>query len=268
MPIPNYATYLEKATAPYQRFQDTKNSLTTVAGRASSFWTVAPFAGLAPTVPVVPTVSTAGSLGQQNSSGVQRIAQVAAGLANWGMIMLCDRLSHQAGLSGTVTGAQTTNLPTAALTRYTSGNGVMAALEIYSAVGTTATTVTASYTNQNGTDLRTSVATAFGATGFNAASLMIMLPLQEGDTGVRSVESVTLAASTVSAAGNFGVTLFKPLLYLPVPSLGSQQLLFDSVQTLSTYMPVIENNACLFYIICAGTTASGVMQNAIRFIEE
>jgi hypothetical protein len=267
MPIPNYATYLGKVGAPYQRFQDTKGSLTTIAGRTSSFWTIAPFAGAAPTSPVATTVSTAGSMGQQNSSGVQRIAQVAAGLANWGMIMLCDRLSHQGGLSGTSTVAQTTNLPTAALTRYTTGEGVWIALEIYTAVGATATTVSCSYTNQDGTAGRTSELTVFGGTGFNGVGRFIILPFQSGDTGARSVQSVTLTASTATA-GNFGVTLFKPLLFLPTPSLGSQQLLFDSVQTLATQMPVVENDACLFYVLSGGTTASGVMQNAIRFIEE
>jgi hypothetical protein len=96
---------------------------------------------------------------------------------------------------------------------------------------------------------------------------MIILPLQEGDSGVRSVESVTVLATT-GTAGNFGVTLFKPLLYLPTPPVASRENLFDSVQVLSTYMPVVENNACLYYAIVGGTTSSGIMQNVIRFIEE
>lgn len=267
MPIADYATYVNKVAAPYQRFQDTKNSLTTTAGRMSSMWTVAPFAGATPTTASACSVATAGSLGQVNSSGVQRIAQVAASMGNSGYLLICDRLSHQGGLSGTVTTAQTTNLPTAALPRYTSGEGVWAALEIYTLIGTTGTTVTASYTNQSGTSGRTSYATVIGNTGFREVGRLLLLPLQEGDTGVRSVESVTVLATT-GTAGAFGVTLFRPLLALPIPNLGSQQFLFDAVQNLSCLLPVVENDACLFYAVVPNTTSTGIIQNAIRFVEE
>lgn len=127
-----------------------------------------------------------------------------------GAFLIVDRLSHQGGLDGTAITTQTTNLPTAALTRYTDGVGVMIGLTIYTTIGATGTTVTASYTNQAGTPGRTTVAQAIGATGFNAAGRMIILPLAAGDTGARSVESVTLTATT-GTAGNFGVTLFKVL---------------------------------------------------------
>jgi hypothetical protein len=72
-------------------------------------------------------------------------------------------------------------------------------LEIYTLIGTTATTVTCSYTNQAGTSGRTTPAMTFGGTG---------LPLQQGDTGVRSVQSVTVLATT-GTAGAFGVVLAK-----------------------------------------------------------
>jgi len=114
-------------------------------------------------------------------------------------------------LSGTVTTAQTTNLPTAALTRFTSGEGVMIGLCIWSNIGGTATTVTVSYTNQAGTPGQISTATQIG--GNNIANLngrIILIPLAAGDTGVRSVESVTLAGTT-GTAGNIGVCLFKSL---------------------------------------------------------
>ena len=267
MAIADYDTYVAKVAAPFQRIQDTKNSLTTVAGRHYSMWATAPFGGAAPTTAAVPDNTTLGAMGQKDSSGTQRIAQVAASLGNSAYVIICDRLSHQGGLSGTATGAQTTNLPTAALTRYTSGVGVMAALEIYSAIGATATTVTCSYTNQAGTSGRTSVDTVWGGTNFNAAGRFILLPLQQGDTGVKSVESVTAAASTLTA-GNFGVTLFKPLFGLPIPNIGSQQLLFDSVQSMGCMMPQVVNGACLFYVVIANTTSTGILQNAIRFIEE
>lgn len=128
-------------------------------------------------------------------------------------LILVDLLNQSGGLDGTLASAQTTGLPTAALTRYTSGEGVMVGLVVYSQIGTTATTVTISYTNQAGTPGRTSTATAFGGSGFREAAICIPIPLAAGDTGVRSVESVTVAATT-GTIGNFGVVLFKPLAML------------------------------------------------------
>lgn len=267
MALTDWTSYKDKISAPYQRLQVTKVSLTTVAGRWSSMWLTAPDGGSAPTTAVAPTRATAGAMGQQDSAGVQRLAQVACSLQQSGYMLIADRLSHQGGLSGTVTTAQTTNLATAALTRYTSGVGVMMALEIYSTLGTTGTTVTVSYTNSAGTSGRTSEAVVIGGTGFRETSRFIILPLQQGDVGVKSVESVTVLAST-GTAGNFGVTLFKPLFGMPIFNLGSQQFLFDSMLTNSGNMPEILTDACLFYLLNAFTTSSGIWASAIRIIEE
>lgn len=265
--IADYAAWVAGVTSPSQTQQDTKASLTTATGRASNFWTTAPDAGATPTTAAATTRATAGSLGQQNATvGTLWLAQVAASLGNSGFLMICDRLSHQGGLSAVVTTAQTTNLPTAALTRYTSGDGVFASLDIYTQIGTTATTVACSYTNEGGTSGRTSPLTAIGATGFREAGRSIILPLQVGDAGVRSVESVTVTATT-GTAGAFGVTLWKPLYGMPVLNLGSQQLLFDGIQSMAGLVPEIVDDACLYYMLVAGATSSGVLLTANRFIE-
>lgn len=267
MPITTYTGYKAKVAGPYQTIQHSKNSLTTVGGRCYSFWASAPFAGAAPTTAAVPTNATTGALGELNSSGIQRLAQMEISQRNGGYVMVCDRLSHQGGLSGIVTTAQTTNLPTAALTRYTSGEGVFVGLEIYTQIGTTATTVSVSYTDQSGNAGNTSESCVIGSTQFREAGRMLMIPLTAGDTGVRSVQSVTVLATT-GTAGNFGVTLFKPLFVVPMPAAGGQQILADSVLGLCGNMPEIVSNACLFYVYVANTTSSGVMQNTLRFIEE
>lgn len=265
MAITNYASYVAKCNAPNQRMQDTKVNLTTQVGRMLSFWTVAPDAGAAPTTAAVPTRTTAGAIGQENGgSTALRLIQAPVSVGQSGCLIICDRLSHQGGLSGTVTTAQTTNLPTAALTRYTSGVGVFAALEIYTLIGTTATTVTASYTNQDGTAGRTAPLSVIGGTSFREASRFLILPLQQGDSGVRSVENVTVTATT-GTAGNFGVTLFKPLFAMPMVNLGSQQFLFDPLITNCGNFPEIVDDACLFYTFIANTASSGVMCNALRF---
>lgn len=153
-----------------------------------------------------------------------------SGLIGQGAYLLVDRLSHQGGLSGTTTTAQTTNLPTAALTRYTDGVGVMAALTIYTDVGTTAVSPTISYTNQAGTSGQTSGSFQFGGTGWDDAGRTFIVPLAVGDTGVRAVASVTLGVST-GTAGAFGVTLFKPLAMIIVDGAGFQQQQIDFVSS-------------------------------------
>ena len=171
--------------------------------------------GATPTTPTTCDSSTVGALltAPRLSSVTNDLWLVQAEIGQTGAqfgFMLIDRLSHQGGLSGIVAGAQTTNLPTAALTRYTDGVGVCIGLESYSAMGGTATTITASYTNQSGVSGQTTKAVASNSTG---AAFQI-LPLADGDTGVRSVESVTFAATT-GTAGNIGVTLFKPIAFIP-----------------------------------------------------
>lgn len=126
--------------------------------------------------------------------------------------LIIDRLSHQGGLSGNVTTTQTTNLPTAALTRYTSGVGVFAALEIHTSLGTTDTSATTSYTNQAGTSGRTG-SIVLGTMTPSAHSFYPM-NLQAGDIGVRSVESVTFSVAT-GTVGACGIVLYKPIAMIP-----------------------------------------------------
>lgn len=267
MAIANYSFYKSKLKAPYQVIQSTKISTGTQFGRMHSLWNITPDAGVIPSIAAVPSNATAGSLGQRNSSAVQRIAQVTGSLASSGCMFLSDRLSHQGGLSGIVVTPQTTNLPTAPLTRYTSGDGVFIALEIYVTIGTTATTVTVSYTNSSGISGRTSEPTTIGGTSHREPNRLIVLSLQEGDTGVRSVESVTVLA-TSGTAGNFGITLFKPLMAMPALNVGSQQMLFDSILTLCGNMPKVENNACLQWMVAPSTAASGIWLSSVQIVEE
>lgn len=134
-----------------------------------------------------------------------------SGTAVRSIIWLADFLVQSGGMSGTVTTEQTTGLPTVALSRYTNGDGIMAALIVYTSLGSTATTATLNYTNQSGTAGRTSQPIVVPASA--PARVILVFCLQDGDTGVRSVEGLTLAGST-GTAGNFGVLLFKPIAML------------------------------------------------------
>lgn len=209
--------------------------------------------------PVNPTTSTAKtrdsdiSIGPIPSVGAGRLSILGARLNTGGAAgvacVLVDILNESGGLVGNLTSAQTTGLPTAALTRYTSGEGVMAAVIVHSAIGPSATTFTISYTNQAGTSGRTSTATQIGATNFNGVGTLLMIPLAAGDTGVRSVQSVTIAATT-GTAGNFGIVLFKPLAMMALNDVMSAMPL-DSVSSggIIGALAEVQPEACLSVVV-------------------
>lgn len=268
MSIADLATYKTRRDRPAVNIGVTKNSITTVAGLWYSLWQQAPFgAAAAPTTAAALTRTASGALPEFQNGGAAALRMTRAELARQrgGLLVLCDRLSHQGGLSGIVTTAQTTNLPTAALPRYTTGAGVLMALEIYTLIGTTATTVTVSYTNQAGTAGRTSLPIAFGGTNNREAQRLLHVPLQQGDTGVRSVESVTVLATT-GTAGAFGVTLYKPLVALPIVE-HMYPHAHDPLLTLHGQLPELVDDSCLFWITTSATTSSGVL-NAVVCLSE
>lgn len=272
MAIATYQSYQQHLTSLYKRVQFQKSTITTVTGRSSSSWLAAgyPAAGAAPSTAAVPTNATTGALETVNDSpGVQRILRM---VAEWsvntpGLITVADRLSHQGGLSGTSSSSQTTNLPTAALTRYTSGVGVELGLEVYTQIGATGTTITASYTNQAGTSGQTSVAVTWGGTGFREASRLVPLSLASGDTGVRAVASVT-AAGTTGTAGNFGVTLYYPLFSVVMNDQDPLGVDEEALFGFGTWFPQILDNNCLFFVYNIGGTSSGVVSGAIYTSED
>jgi hypothetical protein len=269
MAIADLSTYLAKLDSPFQEgvFNRVSGTISNGSSRLHSTWTFAgDTTGVAPTTAAVPTRATAGALGQFNSTGTMRLPRAEIGWSQNGILLLCDRLSHQGGLSGVTTGAQTTNLPTAALTRYTSGEGVWALLEIYTAIGTTATTFTCSYTDQANNSGHTSIAATIGSNGHNQVGRCLVVPLASGDTGVRAVANVNLVATT-GTAGNFGVTLVKPLLSLPFQVPNFPQL-FDAVRGNILQMPEIAPDACLVWYMIQTSTTTGNIHGVLAYTED
>ncbi|MBX9580465.1 MAG: hypothetical protein K2X87_09170 [Gemmataceae bacterium] len=278
MPLADYAAYKAAVAAALEYGFYKSTSALGSSGRPACMYANANEAGAAPTTAVACDAATVGAmLGRQTTTATTNplyLAQVevASGTAQSTVaMMLCDRLSHQGGLVGNVATAQTTNLPTAALTRYTSGAGVMAALEVYTAIGTGGSTVSVSYTNQAGTSGRTSKPVVIGATGANAATQFFPLPLQDGDTGVRSVESVTMAAAT-GTAGNMGVTLYKPLLILPGVAAAtnlSGPLHWDGVICGGQKLIEYDDNCCLMMVTVGalGAQVQTTLVGSVSLIE-
>jgi hypothetical protein len=239
----------------------------TIAGRLQSLWQYEgqPSAGAAPTTVATPDNTTAGGIKQTDpAGGTQKwLLGVSACALVPGTLILYDRLLHIGNLSGTVITAQTVG---GSLTRYTgtasAGNQIW--VEIYTQIGASSTTITASYTDESNNS-STSVATAIGNTGFREAQRIIPLPLASGDTGVRAVASVTLAATT-GTAGAFGVSIVRPLLTIPLGVIGA-----GSTRDLIAGLPgpvEIQTDACLAWAWLANGAIAPQIFGSIHMIEK
>lgn len=146
------------------------------------------------------------------------------------VLMLVDLIGFYRVTSVTTITAQTLD-NTITLPRYTDGAGVMAFAwnTNATAMGAATPTITLNYTNQAGTAGRTTpavlptckTAAANGLilySGTGAGKYNPFIPLAGGDTGIRSIQSLTLSASYVS--GEFAIALCKPLITLPIGALG------------------------------------------------
>ena len=142
----------------------------------------------------------------------------------------------------------------------------MAAMEVYTSIGTSGATATASYTNSSGSSGRTTETFSWGVSGFSTAGRFVVLPLQVGDVGVKSVESFTASGSS-GTAGNFGVTLFYPLLCIPVTAPQSADNM-EALLDFGMWAPPVVNGACLFLIGTAAATATGVVTGQINISED
>jgi hypothetical protein len=223
-----------------------------------------PSHGVAPGAAAIPTRATAGALQQVDASGGRTLYLCFFGmqlLTSTGPLYIADRLGHMSGLSGTVTTAQAVNVSAGRYTGAESADNEIW-LEIYTAVGATARTITASYTNQAGTAGQTTPAVAFGGVTADEAQRFMRLPMQPGDFGVQSVESVTLSAST-GTAGDFGVTL--------VRTLGVASINVTRHATQRNYLgpdfpPVpVKADACLFFY--GAPTATSASSINLLFLE-
>lgn len=228
-----------------------------VAGQWTSLWQYAGVPGVGGTNPstvATCTKATSGAVPFTNPTGGRQLWMQSFGvtLNTQGGVLLYDRLLQIGGLSGTTTTAQNVQSGSGvSLSRYTSGQGNQIGVEIFTQVGATATTITASYTNQDGTASRTTVAVAFGGTGSREAQRIIWLPLADGDTGVRSVETVTVLATT-GTAGNFGVFIAHPLVQTGLGSDGAA--LIDLLTGIPESVEVVTDAALALAFMSPGTT--------------
>jgi hypothetical protein len=241
-----------------------------VAGRGCSLWRYdgMPAGGAVPTSAEIPDSTTTGALPFVAATGGRDLHLIGASVTPFtaGVYLLYDRLFHRGGLSGTSTADQTVqgSTPTPALTRNTGGAGNIAWYEIYTAIGTSTTTLTMTYTDQDGNTGQTATIN-IGATGFREETRAQRIPLAAGDTGVRAIEKVKLTASTTTA-GDFGITIARPLAWIPVGSAGTAG--WRDYTTGLPGIPVINPDACLALMFIPSVATAPEVWGCIATVEK
>lgn len=245
-----------------------KGSQTTVANLWSSFFrsTGYPGAGAYTNIPggAVMNNASAGAMLLTNPTDPALKYLINFGvqhLTGTNIVLLADLLVAAGNINANATGAQAVN--TVALTRYTTGVGVMMIMEVTTALGATASNVTISYTNTVPTSGRSTGAIAMTTSciTFRTQPVAggILIPLQAGDLGVRSVETVTFSAAML--AGVLAILLYMPLVLMPTLAIttyverstpgmlgGITQLVDDTSHILG----------CLMVFVLTSTTSTGV----------
>lgn len=177
-----------------------------------------------------------------------------------GVLMLIDMQGYYPGISLNSATAQTlTGTPTL---RYANGAGVKAYFVVTTASGATAHNIAMSYTDQSGNAGNTlpvtvsctasAITSHITHSGTAANNYGPFLPLAAGDSGIRSVQTVTISAASGSGAG--ALVLARPLLTLPLTTTGLavERDLVNQIPSL----PQIQDDACLTWLYFAGGTTA------------
>lgn len=149
--------------------------------------------------------------------------QVSSSVAHFHL--LHDVLWVNSGLTVTTTTAQTVNsvaFPARDVNGSTNGKGVMVGILVVTATTNAGvvTNTTMSYTNSGGTGSRTATIASFPATA--VAGTIVWFQLQAGDTGVQSIQSVTLGTSYGGGAISIIASRWIASVPMQVANLGAQ----------------------------------------------
>jgi hypothetical protein len=209
--------------------------------------------------------SSAGGLPFTAPSGGQTTYALSWGVSGTqqGTLWLCDRLWACSGLA-TGAGSTTTVTGMSDITRYSGGLGAELWYVCITAPSaqTAGMTITASYTNSAGVSGRTATVVLSGGTPPPTANQCYPFSLQAGDTGIKSVQSVTNSVGSFTG-GSHGLLVAKRLL-TGQNAVGSNGLLLDGFKT---GLPQIDTNACLNFISLCSTTASGFWAGTLTLVQ-
>lgn len=186
------------------------------------------------------------------------MASASGGIPTYGIIQ--DYLLFYPFIAEDTIGAQMLD-NTVTLPRYTDGEGVQI-MAISRGARTGGALISCSYTNQDGISGRTTVNARMNTNSIDGNIVTASmnnnyaqgpyLTLQDGDTGVRSIESVTM---NVEDTGLFTLVLVKPLATFQIRE-QTAPVEIDFLRDKAS-MPVIKDDAYLNFIIQSQTSLSG-----------
>lgn len=180
-----------------------------------------------------------------------------------------DCLWVNTGLVVTTTTAQaitTPTLPARDINGTTNGEGCGIAM-LFTAAATNAAAIsnaTVSYTNSKGTAGRTATLTTATGSAIPASPVigtMIWFALAAGDTGVRSIQSVTLGTSLVTGSISMMITR-------DICTLGTTAVNIASAKTIGSPGIKLFNGTCLLHNIMASATTATFMSGSLAVMEK
>jgi len=241
---------------------------TLVAGRPfTPFYTAGtPGAAVAPTPGLAGAALTsyAGQIPVPTASGNTHVSDfLGVSSAQGGMLLLCDRLWHNSGITITQTTAHTVNSvtwPARDSLGATNGDDVLIGVEVSGATGAGTPTLTVGYTNQAGTAGRTGTNTD-ATVATSAAGTFYRIGLQAGDTGVRSVQTFTLSATWTS--GTIHLVAYRVVAAIPLIAAGLPAMI-DSVSHANRR---VYDNSVLFPIYIPQTTTTTLLTGMVGFTQ-
>ena len=188
------------------------------------------------------------------------------------VLQLVDVLGYYPITTVTTTTAQTLN-NTVTLPRYEDGAGVRAYIVARATCGAGTPTIQISYTNEKGVSGRVVPVTLTAVTTAAAGHIIhsdptanhygCFIPLASGDSGMQSIQTVTLNATMTS--GSIALVLCKPLTSLPITVLGvqSERNLLNQLPSL----PRVYDGANLNFLMFTGGAyaAGGSISGYVEF---
>jgi hypothetical protein len=263
MALANIADYISGLAGVQKTLFVSQASLTTTTNFVYSLWKAVgyPAVGATPsTTGAACDSTTLGCFGFSDASvGTNRlISFVVIGAASKNYI-LCDRLAHVGGYSGTATGTQSFGVTVVGTAAARLGaadySDVEWYLEWYSSTGSSAVTATITYTNGAGTGSRT---TTVSIPASVIASRVIRI-IGSGGESIQSIQSVQHA--TTGTAGNYGITALKYV----AEGCGANMSVGGASDTVLAAVP---DDAGLFFLCRSGSTSSATFDALLAVMEK
>lgn len=197
------------------------------------------------------------------SSGNTYLARFQGQATIAGTLVLADRLWHNSGITVTTTTAQTVNsveFPARDVNGTVNGEGVMVGLEVRVATGAGAATPTILYTNSADANTKTgAMIVPYAASSI--AGTFYPFSLAAGDTGVKSIQSVTLGVSMTS--GSIHLVAYRELARLELTGANIP----SAIDAITSGFPRLFDNTVPFIFFIPSTTTTSNISGSIVYTQ-